>query len=57
MMTDDYVFRINGKKPFGRSKLMNLFHKMPNARVQVIDMKVHKPIGTMTVIQARQKFI
>lgn len=58
-MTDDYVFRINGKKkPFGRSKLMRLSDNLPDrVRVQVIDTRLCKPVGNMTVMQAKRKFI
>jgi len=56
-MTENYVFRINGKSaPFGRSKLIKLAERFPTKNVQVIDTKICKPIGYMRLLQAKQKF-
>lgn len=57
-MTEDYIFRLNGRgKAFGRSKVIRLAEKLPNAQLTVIDTKICKPVGRMTILDAKKKFI
>jgi hypothetical protein len=57
----DYLFTIAGqrrKQPifFGRSRLLRFAETLPHERVEVVDKKTGKSLGTMPISLAQAKF-